>query len=435
MIWNRKKHLASTPTFFKIDEHINKVSIDLPRNSSFDKQLGLLELTEQDLAIIHQLKPLATESIHNMVNGFYRAISLAPELTHIIDQHSHIDKLKITLEKHIAEMFNGQIDTKYIEQRKVIAFVHVKIGLSSKWYLASFQSLINSFVDFIGTIDMTKKESVLAIKAFTKLINFEQQLVIEAYDNRLEELREKEEQVKQKIILTVQSTSQELSAVSEETTSSIQSLSQQADDITSSTQQGLDFVNSTKERSEKGRVLLTTQNTLMQKMTSSIQQLDSTMGQLRISSQQINDIVLLVTSIADQTNLLALNASIEAARAGEHGKGFAVVAEEVRKLAEETKSAVQNVSRLIHETENNIENMSNSVSEVDTQIGDGVTMQQDLSDAFHKIVEAINGIQKINEDTTEDISTISQLLDDLSEGAEQVSQSAMQLSDITYELH
>ena len=58
------------------------------------------------------------------------------------------------------------------------------------------------------------------------------------------------------------------------------------------------------------------------------------------STDDINGIMELITSISDQTNLLALNASIEAGRAGEHGRGFAVVADEVRKLAEESKSAV-----------------------------------------------------------------------------------------------
>jgi methyl-accepting chemotaxis protein len=98
-------------------------------------------------------------------------------------------------------------------------------------------------------------------------------------------------------------------------------------------------------RSQAGR---TTQ--LAQAGSQAVQEAIESMRTISRSSEQINDIIQVISEIAAQTNLLALNAAIEAARAGQHGLGFAVVADEVRKLAERSSEAAKEITLLINES-------------------------------------------------------------------------------------
>lgn len=95
-----------------------------------------------------------------------------------------------------------------------------------------------------------------------------------------------------------------------------------------------------------------------------VAQTTETVSKLGASSQEIGDVVKVITSIAEQTNLLALNATIEAARAGESGKGFAVVAGEVKELAQETAQATGNIARRVQAIQADTESAVAAISRI-----------------------------------------------------------------------
>ncbi len=180
----------------------------------------------------------------------------------------------------------------------------------------------------------------------------------------------------------------------------------------------------------------------MGQIANQVESTSAAVGQLSERAVQIGEILTVINDIADQTNLLALNAAIEAARAGEHGRGFAVVADEVRKLAERTQEATQEVSRSITEIQTSTGEATEMMGASKDRVTQGVQLARQAGDSLESIVrgsttvaQSIDSIAAAVEEQSatsaeiaRSIEVISAAADEATQGANQAAAAATQLS-------
>ncbi|MHB0984561.1 MAG: methyl-accepting chemotaxis protein [Sulfuricella sp.] len=160
----------------------------------------------------------------------------------------------------------------------------------------------------------------------------------------------------------------------------------------------------------------------MVKISETVRQASQTIEALGQQSNQISTIVQVIKDVADQTNLLALNAAIEAARAGEQGRGFAVVADEVRKLAERTTKATEEITKMIGDMQSSAHAAVSTMSGAVTQVSDGVSLANEAGAAMVQIKGGAEQVVHVVNDITSALAEQSTASNDIAGQVEKVAQ-------------
>jgi len=185
-------------------------------------------------------------------------------------------------------------------------------------------------------------------------------------------------------------------------------------------------INNSLEKSNLGSNSITKANEQMQSIHNNVGELSSIVAGLGQRSQEIGNIIEIISAIASQTNLLALNAAIEAARAGEQGKGFAVVADEVRKLAEQSATSTMQISQLISQIQAETNHVVQTMEIVSEEVTEGMQVVNDSGYIFKEIHTSVDHV-------TKQMNQVAEVIQELSSGSTQIAGSMNEITNIANE--
>ncbi|MBS4099085.1 MAG: methyl-accepting chemotaxis protein [Sulfuricella sp.] len=352
----------------------------------------------------------------------------------------------IQLQIRIAKEEYTQAEANYAKVRMIsIASIigGLAIGLLVAWsIIRSIATPLNQMRATIGEVeqhgDFTLRIPVISddevgqtAKSFNHLMAALQQSLGEVLDSiarvsgAAKNLSDSSRQVAHSSEAQSESTSSMAAAVEQMTVS--------INHVSGSAQEAVAISRKSGSLSSEGRDIINKAAAEMARLADTVRNTSGVIEELGQHSNQISSIVQVIKDVADQTNLLALNAAIEAARAGEQGRGFAVVADEVRKLAERTTKATEEITQMIGNMQHSAQTAVSTMGSAVEQVNSGVALANQAGASIIQIKDGADRVVGVVDDISAALAEQSSASNEIAGQVEKVAQMTEENSATAHE--
>ncbi|ARU32179.1 hypothetical protein CAP31_11110 [Sulfuriferula sp. AH1] len=376
-----------------------------------EQRKSFIEFAHEEILLLRELLPLMEEHVPQIVEQFYTHLFGYSETQAFFKDTETLNRVKAAQREYLLDLFRGNYGEDYFEKRLQIGVAHERIGLVPKWYIGSNSKFLCLISHLLVTRYRFRPEKLTrCILALTKIMNLDQQLVIDTYiGSLLEKLSERErleellDQIKEVAAVLTSSSSEILATTTQvasgaaETASAVNETTVTVEEVKQTAQlasQKARFVSDSAQKasqvSQNGRKAVEDAMQGMQNIQEQMESIAESIVRLSEQSQAIGEIIATVNDLAEQSNLLAVNAAIEANKAGEQGKGFAVVAQEVKSLAEQSKQATAQVRTILGDIQRATTATVLATEQGNKAVQAGVKQTGETGEAIRQLADSAN---------------------------------------------
>ncbi|MFZ4122441.1 MAG: methyl-accepting chemotaxis protein [Caulobacterales bacterium] len=407
-------------------------------------------ITEAERAALREIKPLLRAAIPGLLEEFYTHIQRWPHVSAVFASTT-LNHVKEKQLEHWMTIAEGEFGARYEASVRKIWGIHSRLGLEPTWFVGGYSVLsagiskaISEAIGKPGPLGLASKNAhklPVYMSAIMRSVMLDLDIAVEVYMQTAEASKRQalaslaadfETSVMQ-VVDAVAAASTELEASSESLSRTAKEASHRSDMVARAADISAANVQTVASASEEMAASaseiasqVSQANDVSRQADQKARDADQTVRELRTAAMRIGEVVGLITEIASQTNLLALNATIEAARAGEAGRGFAVVAAEVKRLAEQTAKATDEIATQVSGIQAATDGAVNALGAISSTITEINHISVAISESVEEQTAAVREISRNTAEVAEGTKDVTAAIGGVRQGAAETGAAAEQ---------